>query len=212
MPEYCACGFEMAMDHNHFLHCPKVRGSAATRQHHRLVRVRAHALNKAGFTVSVEPQAPSSSKNRQRPDIIAYGGPNTHMSDTTRVNATAPSRVNNGQKAGRVAQYAENKKVRDFKKTDMAKNHDFHGKFVPIAYEVHGTWGKGAKEAVDFLFKGATEIMSPVMAKDLRDEYVRRIAVELQRGNAYLQRVGLDRARASRYNTMSAYTVQPLDV
>jgi hypothetical protein len=52
--------------------------------------------------------------------------------------------------------------------------------------------------------------MGPTLAKDLAADYVRRIAVELQRGNAYVQRVGLDKARAFSYTTMYTYNVQPL--
>ena len=32
MPERCACGFEMEKDVNHFLNCPKTRGSLVTKQ------------------------------------------------------------------------------------------------------------------------------------------------------------------------------------
>jgi hypothetical protein len=205
MPEYCACGFEMDKDVRHFLNCPKLKGSVTTRQHHRLVRVRAKALHKAGFTVTVEPRPPRSNKKKHRPDIIAYGGQHTHMSDTTRVNATAPSHIKDGQKAGRVAKYAENEKVREFQVTELAKSHDFNGDFMPIAYELHGTWGKGALKAAKKLYSAAFDFMSPATARDLSADYVRRIAVELQRGNAHLQRVGLDKARASRYHVMSTW-------
>ena len=210
MPEFCACGFDMERDHDHFLNCPKFRGSWTTRQHNRLVRVNAHHLNLAGFTVTVEPYAPRSSEKKHRPDAIAFFGPHSHMSDTTRVNATAPSRVESGQKQGRVAKYAEAKKKSDYLKTELAKTHEFKDEFIPIAYEVHGTWGEGAISAVTPILKGAQELMGPTLAKDLAANYVRRIAVELQRGNAYLQRMGLDKARASSYNTMYTYNVQPL--
>jgi hypothetical protein len=83
-------------------------------------------------------------------------------------------------------------------------------KFIPIAYELHGTWGEGARDAADTLFRAAKSFSNHAIARDLKADYVRKIAVELQRGNAHLQRVGLDKARASRYNVMHAYTVQPL--
>jgi hypothetical protein len=77
---------------------------------------------------------------------------------------------------------------------------------------VHGTWGKGALEAAKKLYSAASDFMSPAIARDLSADYVRRIAVELQRGNAHLQRVGLDKARASRYNVMCTYSVQRIEL
>jgi hypothetical protein len=58
------------------------------------------------------------------------------------------------------SQYAENRKVRDYHKTELAKSHDFNGDFIPIAYEVHGTWGKGALKAAKKLYSAASDFMT----------------------------------------------------
>jgi hypothetical protein len=67
------------------------------------------------------------------------------MGDTTRVNATAPSRVEKGQKQGGVAKD-------EYLKTDLAKTHEIKDAFIPTA---HGTWGEGAKSAITPILKGA---------------------------------------------------------
>ena len=205
MPDRCACGYDMEKDHNHFLNCPRMRGSVTTRQHHRLVRTRAHYLTLAGYFISLELTMRSKQGRRYRPDTIAWSGQHSHMSDATRVNATAPSHIAAAQKAGRVVKQAEDRKTRDYDNKVMQLSYDCPGPFFPIGYEVHGTWGKGAEEALNNLRAGAKSFLSERAANKLADRCRDSISIEIQRGNARLQRVGLDKARSSKHNLLCDY-------
>ena len=205
MPERCACGFEMEDDANHFLNCPKTRGSLVTKQHHRLVRTRAHFLHKAGFLVNLELTQKGRHGKKFRPDIVAWNGQHSHMSDTTRVNATAPSRQAAGQTTQKVARQAEERKERSYDAKRLSESYECYGPLIPIAYELHGTWGPGAIKALRLIGEAAKEFMPKSAAARLQAQYKACIAVELQRGNATLQRLGIDRARSSRYNLLYEY-------
>ena len=124
------------------------------------------------------------------------------MSDTTRINATAPSRVDTGQQTGRAAAQAEKRKIRDYDKKRLKNSFNCPGPFIPVAYEVHGTWGEGATEALQTIQDGAKLYMSNRAASRLKKSCRASIAVEIQRGNARIQRVGLDRARSSKFNLL----------
>jgi hypothetical protein len=78
-------------------------------------------------------------------------------------NGTAPSRVQKGQKAGRVAQYTEILKVAAVHKTNLAKSHYFNGDFISIIYKPYmRTWDKGAKKPAKVLHDTARDFMNPV--------------------------------------------------
>ena len=131
------------------------------------------------------------------------------MSDTTRVNATAPSHRSAAQTGAAVAKRAEERKIRDYDSKVLKDTYDCPGDFHPIAYEVHGTWGSGAVEALNVLRRAAKDVMPERAADKLMQRCKQSIAIELQRGNAVLQRVGLDRARSSKYNLLCEF-IPPL--
>jgi hypothetical protein len=146
MPDLCACGYDLSNDDNHFLNCLLLRGSVASRQHDRLVRLRARHLQLAGCTVSLELSMRSAKPGkRYRPDTIVWAGQHSHMSDTTRVNATAPSHRAAAQTGAAVATRAEERKSKDYDSKVLKNTFDCPGDFYPIAYEIHGTWSRSSR-------------------------------------------------------------------
>jgi hypothetical protein len=89
-----------------------------------------------------------------------------------------------------VVKYAENLKAAKYLNTDFANTYDFKGGFIHTAWHM---------PAVDFM----------ITANDRLANHARRIAGERQEG-VPPYRVGLDKARASRYKYNA--TVQPLDL
>jgi hypothetical protein len=199
MPKACFCGTLLTYRH-HFLVCQKLKATASTTRHDRLVRAFAELAQEAGACVVVEPNS-----DGKRPDVEIVWAEDTDLVDVSvaHVGASAVHSLGTDRGPLRSARVRERRKVAAY--ADVAR--EANATFVPLVLETFGAFADGTR---DYVSKLNLMLLSSVAGRDLPDQtgrMLQRLAVTLQNGNARVQEEGLRRARAA---AVGAWAPRPL--
>jgi hypothetical protein len=203
---YCKCGASLEAGHSHV--CKRVAGpstfarheavvcelSAAAEAHVQLSVARQPAI---AFVDRVAAGEEAKKSNRVVPDILFDGPAFTCATDVSVVYGEAKSHLPTTLKG------VGKKAVTDCKARERAKQQKYavsckamSAQFVPFVVESHGYLGDEALRLINALAKHAGEVMG-VDEKEMAGYLQRRVAIAVQRGNAWLDRTAVQRSRNS---------------
>jgi hypothetical protein len=189
MPSACFCGTPLTYRH-HFLVCQKLKATASTTRHDRLVRAFAELALEAGACVIVEPNS-----DGKRPDAEIVWAEETDLVDVSVAHVGASAVQSLGTDRGQL----RSAKARAARKTAAyaAVAREANATFVPLVLE---TFGAFAEDTRNYVSKLNLALLSSAAGRNLPDQtgrMMQRLAVTLQNGNARVQEEGLRRARAA---------------
>ena len=203
---YCKCGASMEAGHPHV--CNRVSGPSTFARHEAVVsELSAAAEAHAQLSVARQPAmafvdrvaAGEAAKKSSRvvPDILFDGPAFTCATDVSVVYGEAKSHLPSALKGVRKQAMKECKAREGVKHQKYAQSCKAMGaSFVPFVVESHGYLGNEAVKLINSLAHHASEVMG-VEEKELAGYLQRRVAVAVQRGNAWLDRTAMQRSRNS---------------
>ncbi len=184
--KHCACDMyadsaAYVDDPLHALSCRLTRGRQITMRHNGVVKALAHAIERCGMVPIVEPAGCDWQTDR-RPDIEVFGFKGQHaFIDVGIVHPPSRSyRTNAGSRPLAVVRQYEKRKVDKYRQ--MAIDND--AIFIPFILETTGGYGEVAVNTVRDVVTHAQMAETILMAKDIHDEMMDRIAIVMQQGNA----------------------------
>jgi hypothetical protein len=187
LPPVCVCGETLASHPNHFLVCQKLKATATTTRHDRIVRMFAALAKEAGAIVLVEPNC-----DNERPDAEITWAEGIDMVDVS-VTHPGASALLHGSADGQLRAGELRAKRKMAKYAELAR--EAGAAFVPLVFETYGAF---ATQTQDFVMKLNTALCQAPSGRDLPDQrglIMQRLAVTLQNGNARVQEEGLRRSR-----------------
>jgi hypothetical protein len=208
-PWYCRCGKSVTPGHLHT--CNRVSGPstfarhemivselcAAAQTHMQLTVVRQPVMS---FTERVERgEAAAAGRMRLVPDILFDGADLCLATDVSVLYGVADSKLSVKDPVSKAcARLKKQCKRRETEKTRKYQRtcEQLHAEFEPFVVESHGFLARGAVKTLDQLAKYGSEVLGGV-ASEMSGYLKRRVAIAIQRGNAALDRTGLQHSRNS---------------
>jgi hypothetical protein len=199
LPPLCYCGQELTNDPWHFLCCNRLKATAMTYRHDLIVQTLADWIRRVGGTAQVEPRglwAREDGGDGRRPDIRVLLGGLVFLLDAAVVHPTAASRIGTPTSLTELGAATQMETLKTRRYTQLARHEQ--ATFVPFVVETFGGFGREARQFCTLLSRfaeGASEIYTRTdVLLGLRAD----IAHAIQRGNADIVRVGMQRSRRLR--------------
>ena len=213
MPELCACSHAATKNgkrgavridqqpYDHFMCCPLFRKTSMNDRHNWINGVLVRSARAAEFSVSSEvhhsrqPLAPAGSSMRERayrPDSVYGGTYGRFHVDVSVAHPLAQSCVVQASKTP-LAAAADREQVKRKKAGGWPAY--LAVQFYPFVVESYGAVGKQAEHVLDIIARQAEE-QGAGTKRDVRNLILTRLSLALQRGNARVYQLGLQKAHA----------------
>jgi hypothetical protein len=214
-PHTCTCGFQLTLLphnvtthnkpllHNHPLWCVKLRRTAATRAHDKVLRTVIRHMRKAGLVVTMEPRPAyirgQPSRERLKPDLFATGDNLILYADVSMHYAGCPSQINRFKNRKGIYSILKDRKERKRKKyAELSTKH--RAKFFGLAITRYGVMVKDFLDLVERVCTYAEVHSIKMFGRDgLTDKqvFLEEIQVAVLKGNHDMFRECAYRAQRS---------------
>jgi hypothetical protein len=199
LPPRCFCGQELANDPWHFLSCNRLKSTTITYRHDLIKQTLADWIRRVGGSAEVEPRglwAREDGGDGRQPDIRAVLGGLVFLLDVAVVHPTSAGRIGTPTSLTELGTSTQMEAIKINRYTELARHE--RATFVPFVVETFGGFGREARKFCTLLSRFAEGASDVYTSTDVMLNLRADIAHAIQRGNADIVRVGMQRSRQYR--------------
>lgn len=193
--QICFCEHDMTGDPWHFLCCNRLKATALTYRHDLVVQTVAEWVRRAGGSTQIEPRglwAQEDGGLGRRPDIRVVLGGLVFLLDIAVVHPTTASRLGTPMSMHPLATEEAMERIKRNRYDGLARL--ARASFIPFVVETFGGFGACARRFCSRLARFAEGATREYTRTDLLMGIRSGVALAVQRGNADIIRVGLQRS------------------